>query len=132
MKLGATVYVKNSFEAVERYKEAFGLTLGYHVIHDENDIGQHFFHAELMHGEEVVFAVSEFGNYYEDRHLSELPITRHTIELGLCLGSEEAVKKAFSVLQESGDIVAPLGSTPWNACTAQIIDKYGVCWFICI
>jgi hypothetical protein len=24
MKLGATLYVKNSFEAVEQYKEAFG------------------------------------------------------------------------------------------------------------
>lgn len=32
LKLGATLYVKNSFEAVERYKEAFGLTLGYHMI----------------------------------------------------------------------------------------------------
>lgn len=132
MKLGATLYVKNSFEAVERYKEAFGLTLGYHVIHDENDIGQHFFHASLMRGGEEMFAVSEFGNYLEDRHLAEVPIARHTTELGLSLGSEEAVKKAFSVLQESGNVIAPVGSAPWNACIAQVVDKYGICWFICI
>lgn len=29
MKLGATLYIKNTVEAVEFYKEAFGMTLGY-------------------------------------------------------------------------------------------------------
>ncbi|HBL84662.1 MAG: hypothetical protein A2Y17_11040 [Clostridiales bacterium GWF2_38_85] len=132
MKLGATLYIKNSFEAVERYKEAFGLTLGYHVIHDEEEIGQHFFHASLMCGEEEIFAVSEFGNYLEDRHLAEITLSRHNTELGLGLGSEEAVKKAFSVLSEGGMVISPVGSAPWNACVAQVVDKYGIGWCICI
>lgn len=29
MNLGATLYIKNTIEAVEFYKEAFGMTLGY-------------------------------------------------------------------------------------------------------
>ncbi|HAN22097.1 MAG: hypothetical protein A2Y15_03780 [Clostridiales bacterium GWF2_36_10] len=132
MRLGATLYVKNSFEAVERYKEAFGLTLGYHVIHDEEEIGQHYFHASLMRGEEEIFAVSEFGNYLEDRYLAEIPISRHNTEICLGLGSEEAVKKAFSVLSEGGMVITPLESTSWNACVAQVVDKYGIGWFICI
>jgi uncharacterized glyoxalase superfamily protein PhnB len=128
MKLGATLYVKNSYEAVELYKEAFGLTLGYHVNSEDGS----YFHAELMRGEEDVIAISEFGNYVEPRHLADVPIARHTTELGLNLGSEEAVKKAFSILSEGGTVIAPMGSVPWNACTAQVVDKYGVGWYICI
>lgn len=35
IRLRATLYVKNSYEAVECYKEAFGLTLGYHLLYDD-------------------------------------------------------------------------------------------------
>ena len=55
MNLGATLYVKNSVEAVKFYIEAFRMTLGYNV---KNSNGS-FLHAELLKGEETIFAVSE-------------------------------------------------------------------------
>jgi uncharacterized glyoxalase superfamily protein PhnB len=75
MRLGATFYVKNSYEAVEFYKKAFGLTLGFHLSYDDieglkawrlaagDDYKPHkgYFHAALMHDSEEVFAVS--GEY---------------------------------------------------------------------
>ena len=32
MRLGATLYIRNTAEAAGFYQEAFGLTLGYHEI----------------------------------------------------------------------------------------------------
>lgn len=43
MKLGATLYIKNTTEAVSFYSEAFGLTLGYH----EKYHGRSFFSMKL-------------------------------------------------------------------------------------
>lgn len=36
MTLGVGIYVKDSPKAVEMYKSAFGLELGYHVLNDDN------------------------------------------------------------------------------------------------
>ena len=47
MNLGATLYVKNSVEAVDFYSEAFGMTLGYNVKNSDGS----FLHAELLKGE---------------------------------------------------------------------------------
>ncbi len=55
MNLGATLYVKNSIEAVEFYIEAFGMTLGYHAKNSDGS----FLHAELLKGGKPIFAVSE-------------------------------------------------------------------------
>ncbi|HBL84486.1 MAG TPA: hypothetical protein DDZ99_06160 [Clostridiales bacterium] len=140
MRLGATFYVKNSYEAVECYKEAFGLTLGYHLSYDDieglkawgltvdDDYKPHkgYFHAALMHDSEEVFAVSgECENGW-------VLTSGHNAQLALNLGSEEAVKKAFSVLSEDAVFVGSVGSADWNACTAEVIDKYGIWWFLCI
>ena len=47
MDLGATLYVKNSVEAVEFYIEAFRMTLGYNAKNSDSS----FLHAELFRGE---------------------------------------------------------------------------------
>lgn len=44
MKLGATLYVTNSAEAVAFYSEAFRMTVGYNVKNSDGS----FLHAELM------------------------------------------------------------------------------------
>ena len=44
MKLGATLYIKNSIEAVEIYKQAFGMTLGNYEKYPDGT----FMHAPML------------------------------------------------------------------------------------
>jgi uncharacterized glyoxalase superfamily protein PhnB len=48
------------------------------------------------------------------------------------MGSEEAVRRAYDVLREGGTVIDPLGPCPWNACCSNLIDKFGVFWWIAI
>ena len=58
MKLGATLYIKNTIEAVALYTEAFGLNLGYHEKFPDGT----FMHASLLKNGQEIFAVSESHN----------------------------------------------------------------------
>jgi len=140
MKLGATLYVKDSDEAVKLYINAFGLVLGYHLAYDDvagmkafglnigDDYKPHkgYFHAELLHGGETVFAVS--GECEDGWRLE----SGHNAQLSINLGSEKAVKKAFDVLSDDALHAGELGSPDWNACTVEVTDKYVIWWFLCI
>lgn len=86
MKLGATLYIKNTIEAVALYIEAFGLTLG----------------------------------------------SRPTMSYGINFESEEEVKRAYELLAEAGTVLLELGTLPWSTCCADIIDKYGVYWYLSV
>ena len=136
MKLGATLYVdsiEKSYEAVELYKQAFGLTLGFNESYEDTSwMKKHgiavaddyvpqkgYFHAELVYNGETIFAVSAEGDSGE--------VHNHIVELALKLDSVEAVTKAVSILSE-GTISALPNSI--NACSASVIDKYGVKWWI--
>lgn len=55
MRLGATLYLNGSAEAVAFYTEAFGLVLGYN---EKNPDGT-YLHAELTKDDKEIFAVSE-------------------------------------------------------------------------
>ncbi len=58
MKLGATLYIKNTIEGVAFYTEAFGLTLGYNEKFPDGT----FMHASLLRNGQEIFAVSESRN----------------------------------------------------------------------
>ena len=46
--------------------------------------------------------------------------------------NEEPVKKAYEILKEDANILLPLGSLPWSSCCANLIDKFGVFWYIAV
>ncbi len=46
--IGIGIHVNNSPKAIEVYKAAFGLELGYHVLNDDCT----YFHSELMRSDE--------------------------------------------------------------------------------
>lgn len=46
--------------------------------------------------------------------------------------SEDEVRKAYSVLAEGGKVLLPLGSLPWSSCCAEVVDKFGVYWYISV
>ena len=72
MNIGIGLYVKNSVEAVELYKEAFGLDLGYHVKNPDGT----YFHSELYkHGKEFLSVVEAPNDN----------IGEYTVQLGLPL-----------------------------------------------
>lgn len=58
MTLGATLYIKNTNEAVVFYQEAFGMTLGYNEKFSDGT----YMHAELQKDGKTIFAVSEHNN----------------------------------------------------------------------
>lgn len=124
MNLGATLYVKNSVEAVEFYREAFGMTLGYNAKNGDGS----FLHAELLKGGESIFAVSE--NNDEEIVRSMLASMRPTMSYGINLDNDADLNHAYKILVEGGHILRELGSLPWSPCSADIVDKYGVCWYL--
>lgn len=130
MKLGATLYIKDTIEAVEFYKEAFGLTLGYNEKFPDGT----YMHAVLLRDGEEVFAVSESKNddFVNVMLASSLKESRPTMSYSLTFASEDEVKKAYSMLTSGGNVLLPIGSLPWSSCCAEVVDKYGVYWYITV
>jgi PhnB protein len=54
----------------------------------------------------------------------------HKVQLGVTLDDEAEVKKAFSLLCVDGMVKMPIQSLPWSPCAGEVIDKFGVWWFI--
>lgn len=128
MKLGATLYINNTLEAVEFYKEVFDLTLGYHEVFPDGT----YMHAALLKGGNEVFAVSESRNEAMVNLMlhSTLEASRPTMCYGLSFETEEEVKRAYERLIEEGTILLPLGSLPWSTCCADVVDRYGIYWYL--
>lgn len=130
MKLGATLYIKNTVEAVEFYKEAFGMSLGYNEKFQDGT----YIHAVLLRDGHEVFAVSESRNddFVNAMLSSSLKESRPTMSYGINFDNEDEVRKAYSMLVEGGKVLFPLGSLPWSSCCADVVDKYGVYWYITV
>lgn len=124
MKLGATLYLKNSIDAVVFYLKAFKMELGYNVKNDDGS----YLHAELLKNGNEIFAVSENN---DDRIVNAmLNATRPTMSYGINLDSDEELEDAYLLLSEKGRILRSLGSLPWTPKSADVVDKYGICWYI--
>jgi PhnB protein len=124
MEFGATLYVKNSVEALEFYLDAFGMGLGYNAKNDDGT----FLHAELEKDGQSVFAVSESNE--PDIVKAMLATERPTMSYGISLGNEDELKHAYKMLAEGGHVLRELGSLPWSPCSADVVDKYGIYWYI--
>jgi len=49
---------------------------------------------------------------------------------GINFAHEAETRKAYDMLASEGHVLRPLGPLPWNACCADVVDKYGVYWYI--
>ena len=124
MNLGATLYLNNSNEAAELYIAAFGMTLGYNVMNLDGT----FLHAELLKNGKSIFAVSESTDPSTAEAI--LKSARPTMSYEIDLEGEDELNKAYQILIDGGRILRPLGALPWSPISADVIDKYGVCWYI--
>lgn len=116
--IGIGIYVKNSPKAIELYKAAFGLELGYHVLNNDGT----YFHSELMkNGEAFCSVVEAKQDTYTDRH---------PIELGVTFCTRNELETAFTILSNGGEIELDICELPWSPCAAIVIDCFGVKWFL--
>ena len=127
MRIGLQAYLHGSIAAVELYQKAFGATLGYHERHPDGT----FLHAELYVDGELLLAVSEANNTLaKDSRMKFSATSYPAMNFCVTLKNERAVEKAYDVLQEDANILYPLGSLPWSRCCANLIDRFGVFWYI--
>ncbi|WP_327196402.1 VOC family protein [Paenibacillus sp. FSL R7-269] len=122
--------MKDTIEAVAFYSEAFGLTLGYHEKFPDGT----FMHASSLRDGQEIFAVSESHNetLVNLMRSSSLEGSRPTMNYGISFEREEEVKKAYEMLAKGGTALFPLGALPWSSCCAEVVDKYGVYWYITV
>jgi PhnB protein len=130
MKLGATLYIRNTVEAVDVYREAFGLSLGYHEKFEDGT----FLHASLERNGQEIFAVCECTNdpFVRMMLASNLKNARPTMSYGLNFDTADDVRKAFGVLSKDGTVMLPLGKLPWSECCGEVVDRYGVYWYLTV
>ena len=125
MKVYTQAYVRGSVEAAEMYCRAFGAEISFQ-IKDEKGVYEH---CELSVGGEGILALSEApDNCDTDKKAVWQTMAFNAFELG----SKENVQRAFDILSEGGTVLKELGPVPWNAFCADVIDKYGVFWWIAI
>ncbi len=90
-------------------------------------------HAELYLDGQLLMALSESGSDVGSENMRKYsPNDYPTMNFGVNLENEAAVKKAYDILTEGGNILLPLGPLPWSSCCANVIDKYGVFWYISV
>ncbi len=116
--LGVGISVKDSPAAVELYKAAFGLELGYHVKNQDGT----YYHSELLRDGQPFCSVVEAG---EPKHTEGNPI-----ELGVTFQAREELERALAVLQEGGKVTMGPGELPWSPWAAGVTDRFGLNWFL--
>lgn len=124
MFLGATLYVHNAIEAAQFYCKAFGMTIGYNARNSDGT----YLHAELEKNNQSIFAVSESQD--EETRKAMLNAKQPTMSLGINLDNNEELDFAYSEIIRDGHILRPIGELPWSPRSADVVDKYGICWYI--
>jgi len=124
MTLGATLYVQDSKGAAAFYCQAFGMTVGYNALHPDGT----YLHAELEKDGHSIFAVSESPDAAARKAM--LAAAQPTMSLGLSLADDDALHHAYESLAKEGRVLRPIGSLPWSPRAADVVDRYGVCWYL--
>ena len=129
MKIALQAYVQNSAAAVAFYQRAFGAALGYHVRNEDGT----FMHAELYLEGQLLLSVSEaIGGAGLEAMRGFAPTNYPVMNFCVNLGSEEKVKQVYDVLTEDANILLPFGPLPWSKACANVIDRFGIFWYISV
>jgi len=121
MRIGLQAYLKGSIEAAELYQKAFDAELGYNERNPDNT----FMHAEINRGEQNVISISESSDW---------AVAGKNMQFSVNFGSENeaALRRAYAVLSEGGEILYPIGPSDWSTCMADVIDKFGIRWYLAV
>jgi PhnB protein len=128
-RIKSHVYVKGSLEAVELYMEAFGLEKESEYILDAEG---NIWHCVLTRNGEEYMSISEDKYLPEDllkKYSDEIrPIMLFKVEFE----KEDDLKKAFELLSKNGNPCAGLKVEPWSIISCDVIDKFGVFWYLIV
>lgn len=112
------INIKDSRDAVEIYRKAFGIELGYHVLNDDGS----YFHSELMKGKDEICSVVEDKDF--------CPGSGNPIHLGYTFDTKEQLLQAFDLLKDGGHVDMDIRELPWSPCAAYVTDRFGVHWYL--
>lgn len=126
MKTSSQVYVKGSVEAVQMYCKAFGAVISFEV---KDESKNEYMHCELSVNGQLFMAISEAPDTCDVSKKDKWQTMAFNV---YDMGSEESVQKAYDILSDGGTVIDPLGPCDWNPCCSNLIDKYGVFWWIAI
>ncbi|MDN5343669.1 MAG: PhnB protein [Oceanotoga sp.] len=121
MKITLQAYLKNSVEAVNLYIKAFDAELGYNVKNEDGT----FLHAEIIKDQKHIISISESNDWNK---------SGENMQFCLNFGKENKDKlmRAYEILKIDGNIIFPLGPCDWNEMMADLIDKFGIRWYIAL
>lgn len=107
-------------EAIELYKKAFDTEID-NVMYDPEQESQKFvIHAE-MHIVGTRLMLSDYGGTKESTADS-------TMEIVALFKDEQALRKAYQILNEDSKTITPIGPIFYSACLVSFVDKFGVRW----
>lgn len=100
------------------------MTLGYNVKNPDGS----YLHAELLKDGNSIFAVGESA----DEEIREIMLSTKcpTMCYGINFDSDEEMSFAYSMLSDGGHVLRPMGPLPWTPLSADVVDKFGVYWYI--
>lgn len=79
-------------------------------------------HAELLIGEALVMASDCAGE--------NAPPEPGRVGVALQLGDAAEARRAIEALAEGGEVVEPLGESPWGTLFGSVRDRFGVSWML--
>jgi hypothetical protein len=110
-----------NIEAVELYKIAFSVELGYNVKNSDGT----YPHAEIVLNHQTIVSLSE-SNGWSDSSLN----MQFCVNFGK--GNKMALSTTYEVLKDSGQIHSALGPCDWNESMTDLSDKFGVRWYLAV
>jgi len=118
--LEGTLLVKDLNEAFAFYKKALGMKEVFHHGYNILELsGKHFYSIFQVSAEEHDMFIKMMNT-----------ASYRVLNAGVELETEAEVRNAFELLSEGGKVIRAAGPLPWSPYAADIIDKYGVGWFI--
>jgi len=116
-----TILVKNRKEAVRFYKEIFGMEeIYFHMSKVLTVNGKHFFEIEEVPEEQ------------HDAYMKAISSKNPILGTWVQYETEEEARKIYKQLTAEAIFAEELRPLPWCPCTAMLIDKYGVRWYISV
>ena len=113
------IYIKNSAQALEFYKQAFVAEVVSYLPNEDGTL----LHAELdIYGQ--ILALSESGY--------DAVITGNAMQfcLHFGVGKEEIVRRIYDKLRDGATVTFPIGECMFSPLMYELIDKYGVNWCV--
>jgi len=128
MKNYTQVYVNHSVEAAQTYCDAFGAEI---TRAFPNADGTAYEHCELSVDGEGFLALAEAKGPLDVAAIHKIRWETMTFNV-FEMGTEERVRHALDVLRVGGVVLEEIHELPWSSCSATVIDRYGVCWWVSI